>query len=118
MLWAPLGPKGPKFQKSVKDFLYPFWSNDIVFEEFPVAGSRMKFDFFNAGKKIVIEVSGDQHLKYNKFMHGGSRLNFLKQLKRDSDKVKFCEINNINFIEIYPKDKVNKKFFEQFDVFL
>ena len=107
-----------KFQKSVKDFLFPYWGEDVVFEEFPMVGTRMKFDFYNASKKIIIEVSGEQHLKYNKFMHGGNKLNFLEQLKRDNRKQKFCNINNITFVEIFPKDKVDKAFFEQYEIYL
>ena len=34
-----------KFQTQVKKFLYPYWKNDIVFEEFRVVGSRLTLDF-------------------------------------------------------------------------
>lgn len=107
-----------KFQKSVKDFLHPYWEQDIVFEEFPVVGSRMHFDFFNSNKRVVVEVNGAQHLKYNKFMHGGKKINFLNQLKRDVDKQKFCKENNITFVEIFPDDEVNKALFEKYDIYL
>ena len=42
-----------KFQKGVKDFLYPYWSSDVVFEEFRIVGSRLSLDFYNANKKIA-----------------------------------------------------------------
>ena len=68
-----------KVQNSVKKYLKKYWSQDIVFEEFPLAGTRMTFDFYNATKNIVIEVQGRQHTKFVPFMHGGSKINFLKQ---------------------------------------
>ena len=47
-----------KLQKSVKKELAKYWEADIVYEEFPVAGSRLNFDFYNATKNIVIEETG------------------------------------------------------------
>ena len=70
-------------QKTVKNVLYDNWFADVVFEEFPVAGTRLTFDFFNATRNIAVEVDGNQHYKYNKFFHSNSRQNFLSQLKRD-----------------------------------
>lgn len=101
------------FQLSVKKFLLPFWEKHIVFEEFPIAGTKLSLDFFNASKNIAIEVQGAQHTKYTPFFHGNNKSNFISQLKRDSDKLKFCQINNIKLIEIYPEDKINKSLFKK-----
>jgi len=106
-----------KFQFSVKDFLYPYWRTDIVFEEFRIVGTRLSFDLYNANKKIAIEVQGAQHTKYVKFFHG-NRMKYLDQLKRDDKKLRFCEINDIKLVEIYPNDKVNIELFESFGVVL
>ena len=110
-------PSRSKFQTSVKNFLNPYWFNDIVFEEFKIVGTRLSFDFYNANKKIAIEVQGAQHTKYIKFFHG-SRLNYLDQLRRDEKKLKFCIANDITLIEIYPNDTIDEKFFESFGVIL
>ena len=75
-------PSRSKFQKNVKDFLYPYWGNDVVFEEFRLVGSRLSLDFYNANKRIAIEVQGAQHTKYVKHFHK-NRYKFLDQLKRD-----------------------------------
>ncbi len=110
-----------KFQKSVKDFLKGYWNRHVVFEEFPVAGTRMTFDFYNANEKIAIEVQGGQHTKYVPFFHGNYKNNYLMQLKRDHQKHDFCELNNIKLIEIYEKekDKLSKEFFrKKFDITL
>ena len=107
-----------KFQYRVKKFLEPYWENHVVFEEFPVAGTRLSIDFYNANKKIAVEVQGSQHTKYNSFFHGGHKNNYLEQLKRDEMKFKFCELNDICLIEIYDNDIIDKSLFKKFDVSL
>ena len=112
------GDSKSKFQKSVKDFLKDYWSRYVVFEEFPIAGTRMTFDFYNANHKIAIEVQGGQHTKYVPFFHGGYKNNYLMQLKRDHQKHDFCELNDIKLVEIYEKDKLSKDFFKKMDIYL
>jgi len=75
----------------------------------------LSLDFFNASKKVAIEVQGHQHFSYVKFFHG-NRVNYLNQIKRDVKKIDFCEINNINLVEIYPKDELSKELFQKFGV--
>lgn len=88
------------FQTKVKNYVFPYWRNDIVFEEFPVVGSRLTLDFYNATLRLAIEVQGQQHYKYVKHFHGKSKLNYLKQLKNDDDKLNFCIKNDIKLIEV------------------
>jgi hypothetical protein len=111
------GKSRSKFQQEVKFFLKKYWQGDVVFEELKVVGTRLTLDFFNANKKIAIEVQGQQHFKYVKFFHG-NRANYLGQIKRDVKKIEFCELNNIHLVEIYPKDKLSKELFETFGVHL
>lgn len=111
------GKSRSKFQFSVKEFLMPYWKGDVVFEELRIVGTRLSLDFYNANKKVAIEVQGQQHFKYVKFFHG-SRLNYLDQMKRDVKKNEFCEINDIKLVEIYPKDVLSKELFEKFGVYL
>jgi very-short-patch-repair endonuclease len=82
-----------------------------------VAGTRLSIDFYNANKKIAIEVQGHQHFKYVPFFHN-TRGSYLKQIKRDVSKFTFCEINGIKLVEILPEDELSKELFEKFDVFL
>jgi hypothetical protein len=106
-----------KLQLKTKIFLKPYWQHDIVFEEFRLVGTRLTFDFYNANKKIMIEVQGEQHTKFIKFFHT-NRLKYLQQLKRDSKKLEFCEKNNIKLIEIYHTDIISKDFFENQNIYL
>jgi|TARA_Y100000591_G_C21627174_1_gene590891 hypothetical protein len=107
-----------KRQKAVKDFLKDYWYNHVTFEEFPVVGTRLSLDFYNANKRVAVEVQGSQHTKYNKFFHGGHKNNYLEQLKRDQIKAEFCEVNDIILVEIYDSDIINKSLFKKFDVTL
>ena len=107
-----------KRQRAVKDFLKDYWFNHVTFEEFPVVGTRLSLDFYNANKRVAVEVQGSQHTKYNKFFHGGHKSNYLEQLKRDQIKAEFCEVNDIILVEIYDSDIINKSLFKKFDVTL
>ncbi len=93
-----------KLQGKVKNFLKVFWDGDVVFEEFPVVGSRLTLDFYNATKNIAIEVQGKQHTKYNKFFHKDNKINYLNQLKRDDEKLAFCDLNYIKLLEVHEEN--------------
>ena len=110
-----------KIQFAVKEFLEPYWKGHVVYEEFPVFGSRMKVDIVNMTKKIAIEVQGSQHSNFNAFFHNNSRAKYLASIKRDVKKAQWLEKNDINLIEIDEKEayKLSKEFFkEKFDLTL
>jgi hypothetical protein len=111
-------PSRSKLQTLTKVFIKDYWLNDVVFEEFPMVGSRLTFDFYNANKKIAIEVQGSQHLKYIPHFHGKSKSNFLGQIRRDNEKQKFCALNSINLVEVYPDDKLSPELFKKFGITL
>ena len=111
------GSSRSKFQRSVKYFLEEYWSNHIVFEEFPMAGTKMTFDFYNANKKIAIEVQGQQHTKFTRFFHQ-RRSNFASQIRRDEQKSQFCDLNKLKLVEIYPEDTLSKSLFISQGVYL
>ena len=92
-----------KIQFKIKQFLKEYWQNHIVYEEFPVYGTRLKVDILNATKKIAIEVNGNQHTSFNKFFHK-TRINYLQSLKRDHKKLEWLRINNFELIEIEEKE--------------
>lgn len=104
-----------KIQKRVKTILHPYWESHIVFEELPVVGTKLSIDFYNATLNLAIEVQGVQHTEYNKFFHNGRKTNFLNQLRRDEEKLRFCEANEIKMIEIHEKEKED---FEKLELFL
>lgn len=89
-----------KIQTKVKKFIQPYWENHVVYEEFPVFGSKMKVDLFNATRKVAIEVQGSQHSSYNPFFHKGSRQEYLNSIKRDHLKFLWLEKNGYELIEV------------------
>lgn len=102
--WA--GPSRSKFQFRVKQFFRPYWGRYLVFEEFPVIGSRKTVDLFNYNKKIVVEIQGGHHATFNKHFQQNKN-NWLAQVKRDIEKQQWCELNGFSYIEIYPEDEKN-----------
>ena len=97
-----------KIQFKAKQFLKNYWEKHIVFEEFPVAGTRLKFDFYNANKRVAVEIQGAQHTKYVPFFHG-RKSNFIRQIRRDQQKIDFCKLNNIKLIEVFNESEINQK---------
>ena len=102
-------------QFRVKQFLKDYWQSQIVYEEFPVYGTRLKVDFLNATKKIAIEVNGPQHSNFNKFFHANSRLKYLDSIKRDLKKADWLELNSFCLIEIEENEitELSQKFFKE-----
>ena len=103
-----------KIQKKVKDFFRSHWENHIVYEEFPVFGSRLKVDLLNATKKIAVEIQGKQHTSYSKFFHC-SRTGYWKSIKRDVTKENWLINNEFQLVEVnYDEvDSLSKKFLKQ-----
>jgi len=112
------GKSRSKFQAQVKKLLSKAWGSNIVYEEFPVYGTRYSIDFFNATKMMAIEVQGEQHTKFVKFFHNGNHNQYLNQILKDERKRDFCEKNDINLIEIFweEKKKLNLRFLKKLGV--
>ena len=108
------GKSASKIQFKTKQFLEKYWKNHIVYEEFPVYGTKLRVDIINFTKKIAIEVQGRQHSSFNKFFHKNSVSNYLNSIKRDYEKRKWLELNNFKIIEIEEKDinKLSKEFID------
>jgi hypothetical protein len=111
-------PCRSKAQTNVKKFFEPYWGSNIVCEEFPVLGSRMRCDLLNLTKKIAVETHGQQHDKFVPFFHK-NRTAFKKSFKRDLQKYNWLEQNGFKIIEIFDheiKDLTIEWFKEKFDI--
>lgn len=85
--------------RSKLKYIYPTLQ---ILEEVPVYVRRnelLYLDFFIPLSKKCIEVHGEQHYSFIPFYHR-SRLDFLKQQKRDRDKKEWCHLNGITYIEL------------------
>jgi hypothetical protein len=106
-----------KFQEGVKFFLQPFWRTHVIYEEFPVVGTKMTLDIVNLTRKIALEIQGAQHSEFNEFFHNGNKGNYYAQLQRDVEKRRWCELNGLRLVEIYPSDlPLTKEFLEKHDL--
>ncbi len=114
------GNSRSKLQYKVKQFLKTFWEHHIVYEEFPVFGSRMKVDIVNITKYIAVEVNGQQHSSFNKFFHN-SRYGYFQSISRDVKKEDWLEKNGFTLltIEYNEVDDLSESFVkEKFDISL
>ncbi len=107
-----------KPQFLVKQFLKTYWLGHVVYEEFPVYGTKLRVDILNATLRIGVEVHGPQHESYH-FFHGNSREAYLKNFQNDDTKRKWLELNEYKHIIIYTNevDDLSEEFFlKKFDI--
>ena len=71
---------------------------DFVGEEVFVPNEGFYLDFFLPTRRIVVEVHGEQHYKFNSFFHK-TKLDFVKQKKTDKNKAEFCKLNGFAYVE-------------------
>lgn len=71
-----------------------------ICEEVPMPGSGGLFcDFIIPFLRIMVEVQGIQHYEQSTFFHK-TPFDFINGKKRDANKRKWCEVNNITLIEL------------------
>lgn len=90
-------------QYECKQFLRPYWKDDVVCEEMRLPKSLLRIDLTNWNKRIVVEVSPPHHTTFSPFFHR-SLAGYRASIKRDLDKVKWAELNGFLFIEITDDD--------------
>lgn len=90
--------------RSLLSTLYPTLQ---ILEEVPIPLRRSEtlyLDFYLPLSRLCIETHGEQHYKFVAHYHH-SMLNFFKHKKRDKDKMEWCKINNIQYIELPYNEK-------------
>ena len=71
---------------------------------------KLFFDFYINTVKLVVEVHGQQHYKFNTLFHSAAQ-DFANQRKRDRRKAEWCEYNNITYVELpYNEDEDQWRF--------
>ena len=66
---------------------------------------KLFFDFYINTVKLVVEVHGQQHYKFNTLFHSSAQ-DFANQRKRDRRKAEWCEYNNIPYVALpYNEDE-------------
>lgn len=77
---------------------FPKVRPDFLFNS--VTGENLEFDMYNKDYKLAVEYNGQQHYKYNSFMHGGSKDKFYGQQYRDNMKRQIAKKLGIRLIEV------------------
>lgn len=107
--------QGSDFSTEVLEFLYPYWRHDVVACELIVAGTKMRFDYVNLSKKIIVETDGEQHDDPDNYWNQSDKFAYGKQMKRDLLKDRFAELNGFKMVRIKPRDlPLSRKWFEEF----
>lgn len=82
--------------------IYPFAN---ILQEVTLPGSytmlngTLRADFFLPVKRVVVEVHGEQHDKFNAHFYDSEK-DFKKAKARDKKKREWCEMNNIEYIDL------------------
>lgn len=98
--------EGSKPEIAIKKFLKPYWSNDLVLEEFIIPGSRLRVDIININKKIALEVSPSGTHSFSKFFHKNLVV-FGQRLKKEIDKENWCIKNGFIYVELGDEELKN-----------
>ena len=91
-----------KLHLAARQLIYGLFPTNPIIEEVlvhPRHGVNQFFDFYVPKLRLVIEVHGQQHYKFNSLFHS-SATDFVQQKKRDQEKKDWCDINNITYIEL------------------
>ena len=73
-----------------------------ILEEVPIPLRRSEtlyLDFYLPLNKLCVEVHGEQHYRFVGHYHNNP-IGFVKQKKRDKEKIEWCEINDITYVEL------------------
>ncbi len=84
----------------VRSLLRTLYPSHRLLEEVPLPGSGgLYVDFFLPQLKLAVEAHGRQHYEYVPFFHGKDDvMGFLNSKKRDANKVRWFEINQITLV--------------------
>lgn len=91
---------GSSYHRRARLLLAGLFPNEPVLEEVSLPGTkRLRADFVVFARRLVVEVQGGQHTRFNGFMHK-TPLGFMKSLQRDRNKRSWCELNGIRYVEL------------------
>jgi hypothetical protein len=91
-----------KLHLLARDILVDLFPTVQILEEVAAPITRREtlfFDFYINTIKVVVEVHGQQHYKFNTLFHTSAQ-DFANQKKRDLRKRDWCEYNNITYVEL------------------
>ena len=97
-----------------KELLKEKYPNDRILEELVLPGTKtgtrktlLRTDFFIPVRSLIVEVHGQQHTEFNNFFFA-NKMEFYKAQARDRDKKSWCELNNLNLIELFHDESIDE----------
>ena len=106
--------KRSKLHQKARILLDEVFPYDRILEEVSLVGTNkgirkgiLRADFFIPNRKLIVEVHGEQHFKFNGHFFK-DKLSFFKAKARDRDKKEWCELNEIHIIELNYNEDVNE----------
>jgi hypothetical protein len=117
--WNPASSQAETNNRSslhikAKTLLSEVFKHDRILEEISLPGTKSEYrkttlrgDLFIPNRKLLIEVHGEQHHKFNNFFFK-NKLQFFKAKARDSDKKEWCKINDIEYIELNYNEDIDE----------
>jgi len=103
-----------KLHARARIFLTKQFPYDTICEELTLPGSKCErqirplyADFFIPQRKLMIEVQGEQHYKFNTHFFN-NKIEFFKAQARDRIKIEWCDINDIYLVQL-PYHESNKE---------
>lgn len=100
-----------KIADTVYMILKKEFSLNIIIKEHYInyKGTRLFFDFFIKDLRLLIEVQGQQHIKFIKHFHLDKEA-FVAQKKRDNLKIEYVQENNVlSLVRFNYDEKITKK---------
>lgn len=102
------------YHKAARELIKSLFPMERIYEEVTLPGTSTKVnkkalyaDFFLPSLKIIIEVQGEQHYKFNAFFHKNKKEFYLAQA-RDRDKREFCTINDFTIVELPYSENIDE----------
>ncbi len=91
--------------KRCREIIQGIYPTDILVEEIPLPGSYGLYgDFYLPLRRKLIEPGGRQHSQFVRHFHK-NKMGYAKANTRDSNKVRWCELNNIQLIVLLEDDE-------------
>jgi len=101
-----------KLHIRARQLLKKLFKFEVILEEVLLPGSKilarahpLRGDFYIDSRKIMIEIHGEQHYKFNPHFYK-TKLDFIRAQACDRDKKLWCSVNAIRLIEL-PYDENN-----------
>lgn len=98
-----------QISNDVYKLLREIFPHNVILKEHYVKykGTKLFFDFYIKDLNVLIEVQGQQHLKFVKHFHENKN-GFVAQKRRDNMKIEYAQENDIAFVRIFFDEEIDK----------